>query len=117
MHSSKPSKSLKTSSPTLNLEIIMTRTAQTAAYKAAMNSRSIVTFGRSFIASLAEGKLHRDAGKLSAFLVATKASTAKRIQMAAAAGDLTLVKLNEMARAALASTKVEDLPKNFRVNA
>ncbi len=95
----------------------MARTAKTAAYKAAMNTRSIVTFGRSFMEHLANGKMHRDAGKLSAFLVATKTSTVARIKKAAAAGDLTLVTLNEMAQAAFASRKEADLPKNFRINA
>lgn len=98
----------------------MAKTARktTAAYKAAMNSRSIVTFGRSFFEHLAEGKLHRDAGKLSAFLVATKQSTVKRILAAANAGTLTLVELNKMAQSAYAAAyKADSLPKNFRVNA
>jgi len=90
---------------------------EVAAYKSAMNNRTMVTFGRSFFQHLADGKMHRDAGKLSAFLVATKTSTPTRIMGAARAGDLTLASLNEMAQAAFAGRAEADLPKNFRVNA
>lgn len=91
----------------------MTAHTTQAAHVVAMNSRTRMSFGRSFLASLAAGTPHHDTGKLSAFLVATKVATAQDLQALAAAGDLTKEVLNDAAIGIVVLTPADQLPKNF----
>jgi hypothetical protein len=83
---------------------------QVAAHRVAMNSRTRMSFGRTFLATLQAGKMHHDAGKLSAFIVAAGVASAKQLQALAAKGTLTLQTLNDVAHGIVTLTPAADLP-------
>lgn len=94
------------------------RTAATrdlAAHRIAMMSRTRMSFGRTFLVTLMEGKVHHDAAKLSAFLVANGAETADSIKSKAKAGELTLESLSKAGHSLVKKTPAEKLVLKFNV--
>jgi hypothetical protein len=88
-----------------------------AAHRIAMNSRNRFSFGRTFLETLAAGKSHHDAGKLSAFLVANGVETAETIKTKAKAGKLTLESMSKSAAKLIAKTSPDKLVMKFNLNA
>jgi hypothetical protein len=83
---------------------------QIAAHRVAMNGRGRMSFGRTFLATLREGKNHHDAGKLSAFIVAAGVATAKQLKSLAAKGQVTLETLNDVAHGIVTLLPADQLP-------
>jgi hypothetical protein len=95
------------------------RTAATrdlAAHRIAMNSRGRMSFGRTFLDTLKAGNSHHDAAKLSAFLVANGAETAKSIKAKAKSGELTLESLSKAATTLIKKTPEDQLVMKFNLN-
>lgn len=97
----------------------MARTANIipAAHRVAMNNRTRVSFGRTFMDTIKAGGIHHDAGKLSAFLVAAGAATPAKIQALAEKKELTLESLSQMATVVVRTRSEDTLPKNFKISA
>ena len=79
-------------------------------------ARTRFTFGRTFLATLAAGEVHRDAGKLSVFLVANGAETPESIMAKAEKQEVTLESLSQAAKRVIEHTKPENLVMKYTLN-